>query len=538
MNITSGQNGREPASLGTYVDQLIARWTALEPGRKLLVVLSLVAVIVCTGWIVRLALAPSMSLLYAGLEGGAASEVINALEAQGTPYEVRGTSIYVPRAARDQARLALAAEGLPSGGAAGYELLDSLSGFGTTSQMFDAAYWRAKEGELARTIAASPNVRSARVHIARGNSGPFERDRGTTASVTVSMGTGTLSRKRAEAIRFLVASAVIGLSAEDVSVLDDAAGVVLAPGASEGADASQQSDREARLRASIERLLAARVGPGRALVEVMIDADPNSETVTERVLDPESRVAIHSDIEESSETESGTGPGNVTVASNLPDGDAAAAGSESNRQNAVTRERINYEVSEIMRESVRHAGEIRRITVAVLVDGITSVAADGTSSWQPRPDAELTAMRNLVESAIGFDAARGDLVTIESLEFTASPDAGTAAASPGFLDTLDVGTIIQIALLGLVTLALGMFVIKPILTPRMEEVEDAAEGEILEATEQIAAAIENNPEARAIQYDRNDTVVHLRDTVRTQETESAAILRSWIDTPEPEEAVT
>ncbi|MEL6681003.1 MAG: flagellar M-ring protein FliF, partial [Pseudomonadota bacterium] len=154
--------------MGIRVDQLIARWTALEPARKVLVFASLVAVIVCTVWIVRLAMTPSMSLLYAGLEGAAATDVIAALEAQGTPYEVRGTAIYVPQSARDQARMALAADGLPSGGAAGYELLDSLSGFGTTSQMFDAAYWRAKEGELARTIAASAQIRTARVHIARG----------------------------------------------------------------------------------------------------------------------------------------------------------------------------------------------------------------------------------------------------------------------------------------------------------------------------------------------------------------------------------
>ncbi|MEL6680530.1 MAG: flagellar M-ring protein FliF C-terminal domain-containing protein, partial [Pseudomonadota bacterium] len=395
----------------------------------------------------------------------------------------------------------------------------------------------AKEGELARTIAASAQIRSARVHIARGNSGPFERDRGTTASVTVSMNSGTLSRTRAEAVRYLVASAVAGLSPDDVSVLDDAAGVILAPGPLSGEAAGSQDEREQALQTRVERLLAARVGNGRALVEITIDADRNSETVTERVLDPESRVAIHSDIEESSETETGSGPGNVTVASNLPDGDAAAEGRESSRQNAITRERINYEVSEITRESVRRAGEIRRITVAVLVDGITTVDAGGTPSWEPRPEAELDAMRNLVESAIGFDAARGDLVTIETMQFTAPPNMGTEAASPGLLGSLNLGTLLQIGLLGLVSLALGLFVLKPILTARPEP-DFAADGEILEASEQIAAAIEANPDARAIQYDRNDTVVHLRETVRTQEPESAAILRSWIDTPEPEEAVT
>ena len=107
-----------------------------------------------------------MALLYSGLDPAAAGEVVAELEAE--RRALRGARRGDPRrrAARDRVRMALAAKGLPAGGPAGYEILDGLSGFGTTSQMFDAAYWRAKEGELARTITASPNVRAARVHLA------------------------------------------------------------------------------------------------------------------------------------------------------------------------------------------------------------------------------------------------------------------------------------------------------------------------------------------------------------------------------------
>ena len=116
-----------------------------------------------------------MTLLYAGLDPAAAGEVITALEQRGIAYSVQGDAIYVDGSKRDQSRMALAQEGLPKGGGAGYELLDDLNGFGTTAQMFDAAYWRAKEGELARTILVIPQVRAARVHLANQQSRPFAR---------------------------------------------------------------------------------------------------------------------------------------------------------------------------------------------------------------------------------------------------------------------------------------------------------------------------------------------------------------------------
>ena len=212
--------------------------------------------------------------------------------------------------------MALAAEGLPAGGPAGYEILDGLSGFGTTSQMFDAAYWRAKEGELARTITGSPNVRAARVHLANPVNQPFARTPAGSASVTVTMARGALDPGQAQAIRYLVSSAVAGVAPEAVAVIDSARGVVLA-GAEDGSlnpGAPNPRDRAETLRANIQRLLEARVGPGRAIVEVNVDADMDSQTITERVIDPESRVAISSETEESSENSQG-GAAGVTVAS-------------------------------------------------------------------------------------------------------------------------------------------------------------------------------------------------------------------------------
>lgn len=269
-------------------------WEGLDGRRRVIAGLSVLAVLASIFGVARVATAPSMALLYSGLDAAAAGEVVAALEARGVTHEIRDQAIYVDRAQRDALRMALATQGLPASGPAGYELLDNLSGFGTTSQMFDAAYWRAKEGELARTIAGAPNVRAARVHLANPASRPFARAASATASVTVTMARGAVEPGQAQAIRYLVSSAVAGLKPESVAVIDSAAGVVLAGDQSGGLPAGtpDPADRAEALRANVQRLLEARVGPGRAIVEVNVEAGMDSETVTERVLDPASRVAI------------------------------------------------------------------------------------------------------------------------------------------------------------------------------------------------------------------------------------------------------
>ena len=205
------------------MQQLKTLWAGLDTRRRLIAVLAVLAVLAAIFGIARTASQPSLALLYSGLDAGAAGEVVAALEAEGTTFEVRDSAILVDAAARDRIRMQMAARNLPAGGPAGYEILDGLTGFGTTSQMFDAAYWRAKEGELARTITGSPNVRAARVHLANPVSQPFSRSPAGTASVTVTMSRGELDRGQAEAIRYLVSSAVAGVTPEAVAVIDAAA---------------------------------------------------------------------------------------------------------------------------------------------------------------------------------------------------------------------------------------------------------------------------------------------------------------------------
>ncbi len=323
------------------MQQLLALWRALQPRQRLIAAGAAAVMFAAVLFLAGASGRPSMALLYAGLDQARAGEVLTALERHGIAYDIRADSIYVEAQRRDEMRMLLAAEGLPANGGAGYELLDGLSGFGTTTQMFDAAYLRAKEGEIARTIAALPDVRFARVHIADAEPSGFSKG-GRTDGIDHGCDlAGRVSADRARALRFLVTSAVAGLHPEDVSVLDGQGNLVPATEAPDTAGGTRAEE----LRRAVERLLEARVGTGNVVVEVSVDTVTEQETISERTIDPDSRTAISTDSEERSDSGTDGTTGAVTVASNLPTGDAGDSGRTTSSQSSETRERVNFEIS-------------------------------------------------------------------------------------------------------------------------------------------------------------------------------------------------
>ena len=447
---------------------LLNTFNALDLRKKIVLGLAVLATIALVMFVARGATQPTMALLYGGLDAKAAGEVVGALEQMGVKTDVRGDAIFVPVSERDRARLALAKQGLPAQGQAGYELLDGLSGFGTTSEMFEAAYWRAKEGELARTIGAVPGVRSARVHIGASARRPFARSsQRSTAAVTVTTGGGPLSAASALSIRYLVALAVADLDPTQVAVIDARHGVVLRPGeerASQLADENSER-RSMRLKEELERLLAVRVGEGNVRISVAVETTTESETLSEKIIDPDSRVTISANTEELSEDLAGGGSA-VTVASNLPDGDTAAGGGDNNRSKRNSaKETISYGYSETKRNRVKEAGAVKRIGVAVLVNEVQEPQEDGTIVNRARSPQELSAIEDLVKSAIAFNAERGDVVTVESMAFAKEPEIGSEAEI-GLIEQVlanHMVELIQGLVLALVAVALGMFVVRPIL---------------------------------------------------------------------------
>lgn len=531
------------------MQNLIDIWSALSLRRRLITLGAVVAMFAAVLGLSRIAGQPDMVLLYAGLEPASAGEVIAALDQDGVAYLVSGDSIYVDVTRRDSLRMALASQGLPAAGGGGYELLDSLSGFGTTSQMFDAAYWRAKEGELARTILAMPEIRAARVHLAHAPTRAFQAPDQATASVTLTTLTGQLSEAQARAVRHLVASAVAGLKPDDVQIIDTVSGLIGGQDTT-AFDGSDAAEKAAAIKGNVERLLSARVGPGKAVVEVSVDLVSDRESITERTFDPQGRVAISSETEERSGSSTEPG-GEVTVASNLPEGDAGAGGNGQSR-NSETRERVNYEVSETQREVLRSPGAIRRLTVAVMVDGVATVAADGARTWEPRAEAELAVLRELVGAAVGLDEARGDVLTLKSLEFQEIPLAPGTEAVTTFLPqigAIDVMSMIQTGVLAAVALVLGLFVIRPILT------SSSAPRALTAPEGQLALPGVSRPSAPALDgevdvdfdipgmtgssfggsladAEDQDPASRLRRLIGQRQAESIEILRGWMEREE------
>ncbi len=535
MLIGLGENEdirENPVSRRAALTQLQTLWNALDTQRRILVIGATAAMFAAIFMMTKIASAPGMSLLYAGLEDAAAGEVIQALDARGVTYDVRGDAIFVPSRMRDEVRLMLAASGLPANSHSGYELLESLSGFGTTSQMFDAAYWRAKEGELARTIVASPYVRAARVHISQGGSGAFRREITPTGSVTVTTSGAPLTAVQARSLRFLVASAVAGMSPDQVSVIDALGGMVYGP--EEEVNASgQTADLRQELRRNVERLLEAHVGHGRAVVELSIETITDREIYHERSIDPESRVAISSEVEENTLNSTDTRSQGVTVASNLPDGDAAESDGAAETRESQNRQRTNFEVSETRREIERQPGGIRRMTVAVLIDGIRETGEDGQAEWRPRNEAELDSLRELVASAVGFDEARGDVITLRSLPFEPVAAIGSEASSGWFAPgTLDVMTLLKWAFLLVSLIVISLFVLRPILqATRAKDQPDEADEPMDLFTPQLFNAETSFPgfDAVSATADSDDPVARLRNLIEERGEDSVQVLRHWMD---------
>ncbi len=366
---------------------------------------------------------PSFVPLYSNLSLTGAGRVVSALEAQGFAVQIdsSGAVVSVPQGDVARARMALAEQGLPDEGAPGWELFDNASGMGMNSFMQQVSRLRALEGELARSIQTIDGVDAARVHLVLPDREAFSRTRPEPSASVIVRGRAMQSfgQRQALAIRALVASAVPDLSPSRVTVLTASGETILSEDgpvdASFAAAGSAIQDRMAR---SITEILTARVGAGNARVQVNVDVNTERQIIRSQTFDPDQQVVRSTENREETREDRTAAGDDIGVAGNLPAelADAGAGGAGSNTS-ARTDEIVNYEIGSTTSETVREPGEVRRISVAVLVNGIYNVADNGTVTYEERPAEELQRLEQLVRSAVGFDAARGDTVSVDSLRF-------------------------------------------------------------------------------------------------------------------------
>jgi flagellar M-ring protein FliF len=369
--------------------------------------------------------------------------------------------------------MSLAEDGLPQRGQVGYEIFDEQSALGATSFVQNINNVRALEGELARTISSLARIKSARVHLVLPERELFRRERkDPTASIVLAV-RGELSAGEIRAIQHLVASAIEGLTPNRVSIVDDS-GRLLASGAGSSEEsimAGEIEERtlgvENRLRQRIEDLLANIVGAGRARVQVSAELDLSRSTRTSETFDPNGQVVRSTQTRDGENAASGpAASGQVSVSNELPGASGQGDASATSEIGTTSEEVTNYEISKTTQTEMTEAGSIKRLSVAVVVDGIYADDGNGNSVYNPRPAAELEQLTSLVRSAIGFNEGRGDQVQVANLQFAERPElAAPGTEGAGLFDFTrdDLMNGAQMLVTLLIALALVLFVMRPLL---------------------------------------------------------------------------
>jgi flagellar M-ring protein FliF len=508
--------------------------------------------------------APVMVPLFTELTFEDSSEVIRQLDANGVTYELRndGTTILVPQERVLRLRMDMAEQGLPSGGTVGYEIFDQSSTLGATSFVQNVNQLRALEGELARTIQSINRVSAARVHLVLPERELFQRNqREATASIVLRV-RGDLDPGQIRAIQHLAASAVDGLSANRVSIVDEA-GQLLASGAGDNEQAMMAASldersiaMENRIRTQIEDILSEVVGPGRARVNVAVELNHNRISETSEVFDPDGQVVRSTQVREENGSTNDTTAGEVTVGNELPGADAGATAGGIQEARETLEEVTNFEISSTNRTEILEAGRLERLSVAVLVDGLYTQDENGAPIYAPRTQEQLDQIAMLVRSAVGFDQTRGDVVEVVNLQFAARPDLTLPDEEGLFSFTRDdIYRAAELAIIAVLTLIVLFFVVRPLLARVFEDEGAAPEalpaggpdaegtvigpnGEVLQSPMPNVPAIalesttvkafENAVALGALQ---KQSLEQVGDLIKERPEDAVGVLRAWLSEP-------
>ena len=447
-----------------------------------------------------------MTLLFGELQQGDSSKIVSKLETQNIPYELRGEGqqIFVPSQMVLRLRMQMAEEGLPSGGSVGYEIFDKSDSLGTTNFVQNVNLLRALEGELARTIRSIGSVDEARVHLVMPKRELFSRrEQKPSASVVIkSRGAGKLSKAQVMAIQHLVAAAVPRLEPDRISIIDSRGRLLARAGGDgddEGGFASNSDElrraHEERVTRQIEQLVEQSVGIGKVRAQVSAEMDFDRVTTNTEQYDPDGQVVRSTQtVEENAQSNDKDGQNAVTVANNLPDAQQNAGGAGSASQSNRTEETVNYEITRTVKNHVHETGSIRRISVALLVDGTYTTNEDGDRVYAERSQQELEKIDKLVKSGIGFNEKRGDTVEVIGMQFRALDGQDLNTKQPLFgLTKTDLFRIAEIFVLAIVGILVILLVVRPLIARSLDALPSA-----LDAAKEQALLADQSEDAPAL----------------------------------------
>ncbi|MEP1772057.1 MAG: flagellar basal-body MS-ring/collar protein FliF [Anderseniella sp.] len=423
-----------------FLDQLSQLWRNLAMlGARRLVALGLIAtftfITVAGGayYISR----PAMIVLYSNLEPGDVNAIGTALRETGFAFDVSedGRTVLTGASQATRARMVLAERGLPQSSSAGYELFDKMGSLGLTSFMQNVTMVRALEGELVRTIQGMKGVKSARVHLVMAEKSTFRRKSAAPSASVVLRQAGTTGSETAQAIRYLVAAAVPGMSVGQVTVLSSD-GKLLATGddslsAAPGRLMELERTLGDHLSESIQQTLAPHIGLSNFNVSVQAKLNIDRQEVNEKVFDPDNRVerSIRS-VKETLDSEDSSNLTAATVTTDIPQPAADSSGQVTKQQSEKRDETTNYEINTKVTQSVSEGYKIDKISVAVLINRTSLLQSLGDGTTDDQVTSYIVEMQELVSSVAGLSVERGDQIVIKAVQFVA--DAADAAPSEGF----------------------------------------------------------------------------------------------------------
>lgn len=516
-------------SMEAFGGSTVASFRRMNMNQQILLGGVFVAVVALIFFISRLGGSTSMGILYSGLEPETAAGVVDELEGRGIDYELSdsGRVVWVPRQMVAETRLDMSALGLPDS-TDGWSILDEQ---GITSSEFDqrVGYQRAMEGELASTIAVIDGVAGANVHLVIPEQDLFVGDEiQASASVLLQTSGGPVAPMQVQAIVNLVASSVEGLTADQVTITDDA-GRLLAGGDAEGL-ASMESDNQIRMRETFEsdverelgQLLSAVVGPDRAVVTVTADLDFDTVVRTEETYNesvnaagetlPRSETTRLEQYGDSTEAEDGV----LEIEEEILDGPEADA--EAGSTYRLDERDVIYALDSVVTSTETAPGAIKSMSVAVVIDEAAM------------PAERVAEIENMVAAAVGVDAARGDVVAVNLLPFDVSiedaeaaaieaEEAAAAAVPGGMMGMIRLGGTIVI---GLLVLILGVLMLRK--ASRREVIDS------IDLEELPVGAVESGEDGEPIELERTED--DLLELVANQPEDIAAVLRQWLSEPE------
>jgi flagellar M-ring protein FliF len=525
------------ASFSDVIKQGREFWSSRNTQQKGFLLAGAGATLLLLVMFVRFIDTPDYKPLFTGLEAADAQTIATQLDAEGIPHQASadGKILSVPANKLDEARLKTAGQSGPHSGRMGFELFDKVS-WGQTEFDQKVTYQRALEGELERTIETISDVESARVHLVMPTDSVFlDKQRAAKASVILKLRGRGLPKQAALTISKLVSGAVDELSPEDVSIVDaeSARSLNVRPNGDDGE--GLETTLTQRLISTLEPV----VGADKIRASVNVDHNPGSSEESKEEYDP--AVSALLSTQKSEETAS-PGAGAVGIpgtASNTPTSKEektvnppVQVGGQSSKT-----ETAQYGVNKLIVRTLMPAGRIERVTAAILVDDATIKNVQGgktTYTHRKRTAEELSKIRQLAEAVVGFDAKRGDTISVENMSFD-SMSAEADLPAPNWLDqgrktVSDYSSVLRPVSLLVVFLLAYLLVVRPVQKQALKPaLSTAAAAQPVLApgvhAEQLGAgAVEPEDDSRRAAQLKEQTI----GLIRQKPVNTARALQTWL----------